>query len=95
MGKNIYGVEREDEHFSSEYIFYSLTEKNLVLMQPLLDIPVRKLLGTMVTLTAEIWGSASILGTSVLAQLQLKICYKIKSKKKKKKQQQVLLITGC
>lgn len=95
MGKSIYGVEREDEHFSSEYVFYSLTEKNLVLMQPLLDVPVRKLLGITVTLTAEIWGSASILGISVLVQLKLKICYKRKKKEKKKRQQQVLLIMGC
>lgn len=39
-------------------------------MQPLVAVLVRKLLGTILSLTAETWGPASVLGTPVLGQLQ-------------------------
>lgn len=64
------GVKEKINIFNKNMCFYSLTEKILVLMQPLLAILVRKLLGKILSLTAEMWGSASVSGTSVLVQLQ-------------------------
>jgi len=64
------GMKEKMNIYTKNTLFYSLTQKILVLMQTLLAVLGRKLLGTTLSLTAEIWGSASVLDTSVLEQLQ-------------------------